>query len=82
MYTSEEEPMKCHIIIGENEAFGLSTLQMTTVVSAFQVPGDGTIWFQIEGCKEPSDFDDMSMQDLRTIANELSNLNERSDLWS
>lgn len=73
MDTSEESPMKCEIIIGESEACGLSTLEMPTVVSVFQMPTEGIIYFQIEGMDEPMEFDDIPTQDLCTILNELSN---------
>ena len=38
-------------VIGENwdETVGLSTLELPHIDKIFQVPGDGTIWFHIEG---------------------------------
>lgn len=43
-------------VIGEDwdDTIGLSTLEMPHIDQMFQVPGDGTIWFHIEG--EYEDF--------------------------
>lgn len=73
MDTCEEKQMACRITIGESEACGLSSLEMPTVVSAFQLPTEGVIYFQIEGVAEPMEFDDIPTHDLRVILNELSN---------
>lgn len=75
MDTSEESPMACRITIGECEAVGLSSLELPTVVSAFQLPAEGIIYFWLEGVAEPVEFDDMTMNDLLTIWGELSNQN-------
>ena len=75
MDTSEESPMACRITIGESEACGLSSLELPTVVSAFQLPAEGIIYFGFEGVAEPMEFDDMTMNDLLTIWGELSNQN-------
>ena len=72
--TDETRPLRCSIIIGEDEACGLSSLELPEVVSAFQVPGEGTIWFHIYGDTDPETgkerytaFDDLSLGDLRAI---------------
>ena len=67
MDTSEEKPMECEIAIGEREACGLSSLELPTVVRAFQLPAEGIIYFQIEGMQEPTEFDDLPVHDLQTI---------------
>lgn len=70
MNTDNEHHLKCNIIIGENEAMGLSTLQMPRVIGAFQDPKEGIISFYIEGdCIV--DFDDMEYNDLINILNTL-----------
>jgi hypothetical protein len=71
MDTCEEKPMACNIIIGEEQAMGISSLQMPTVTSAFQLPSEGIIYFNIEGYKEPVEFDDLSTYDLNKILKEL-----------
>jgi hypothetical protein len=70
MKTDNEHHLKCEIIIGENEAMGLSTLQMPRVIGVFQEPTEGIIWFYIEGdCLV--EFDDMETNDLINILNTL-----------
>lgn len=74
MHTDSENPMKCNIIIGENEAMGLSTLEMPRVINVFQDPKEGIIYFYIYGdCI--IEFDDMETEDLLKIFNELKEKN-------
>lgn len=74
METDNENHLKCDIIIGENEAMGLSTLQMPRVIGAFQDPKEGIICFYIEGdCIV--EFDDMGTDDLINILNTLKKEN-------
>jgi hypothetical protein len=72
--TDETRPLRCGITIGEDEACGLSSLELPEVVSAFQIPGEGTIWFHIYGDNDPETgkerytaFDDLSLSDIRAI---------------
>lgn len=77
--TSEEHPRKCDIIVGEHEAMGLSSLELPNIVEAFEMEGDGTIWFYeygaVEGfigekgesTKSWTNFDDYDIYDLRAI---------------
>lgn len=70
MNTDNEHHLKCNIIIGEDEAMGLSTSQMPRVIGVFQEPTEGIIWFYIEGdCLV--EFDDMTDNDLINILNTL-----------
>lgn len=69
--TNEQNPMPCDISIGEEEAQGLSSLQLLKVTSIFQQPGEGIIWFNIEGMEEPIEFDDISITDLETVLKSL-----------
>ena len=71
MDTCEEKPIHCNIIIGEEQAMGLSSLQMPTIISAFQLPSEGIIYFNIEGFHEPVEFDDLYIKDLMKIFEEL-----------
>lgn len=59
MDTNATNPVNCDIIIGEEEAIGLSSLEMNRIVSIFQELSEGIIWFQIEGIDELKEFDDM-----------------------
>lgn len=69
--TDEETPRRFSdekmVVIGEEEAQGLSSLELPRVTSLFQVPGEGTIWVNIDGCDEPMDIDDLDLCDLETI---------------
>ena len=71
--TSEEHPHECEITIGESDACGLSSLELPTVIACFEMEGDGTIWFMIDGVGDWTDFDDMELEDLEKIYNELNN---------
>lgn len=71
MDTDEQHPIACNITIGEEQAMGLSSLQMPTIISAFQLPSEGIIYFNIEGFHEPVEFDDLHIKDLMKIFEEL-----------
>ena len=73
MNTNNENHLKCNIIIGTDEAMGLSTLQMSKVIGIFQDPIEGIICFCIEG-NYIMEFDDMETNDLINILNELKEL--------
>lgn len=53
-------------IIGENnmETNGLSTLEMLHIDRIFQIPGDGTIWFHIDGEYDESDVTGLMWHDI------------------
>lgn len=66
--TSEEHPRICSILeIGEEEAQGLSSLELPEIDKAFEMEGEGTIWFHIYGEEDYRNFDDFSTPDLRKI---------------
>lgn len=69
MDTDEQHPMECNVLIGESEAQGLSSLELPVVISAFQQSSEGIIWFNIEGCKDPIEFDDTNLEDIINIIN-------------
>ena len=73
METSEEEPFPCEVTIGEDEAQGLSTLQMPLVVSVFQ-DCYACIWVNIDGTEEPTNFDDLTLSDVKSILKEVKRL--------
>ena len=43
--TSEEHPLECDITMGEEEAQGLSSLELPRIERLFQVEGEGTMWY-------------------------------------
>lgn len=73
--TDENNPIKCNILVGEEEAQGLSTLQMPHIDKCYQIPGDGTMWFHIKYSpdEEWMNFDDFDMYDLKKIYEGLVN---------
>lgn len=66
MHTSESKAMSMDVIIGEDDAVGLSTLEMPHVTSGFQ-DGEGIIWFRIYGYSEPVEFDTLTLSDVKNI---------------
>lgn len=71
MHTDEQHPMECNITL-YSEAMGLCTSQMPNVISAFQLPTEGIIYFNIEGYEAPVEFDDLLKEDVEQILKELS----------
>ena len=76
MDTSEENPLECYIPFGDS--YGLSTLQLPTVTSMFQIPNEGIIYFQIEGVQYPMEFDEFSNAELKEILKFLTNEKDQS----
>lgn len=74
MDTDEQHPLECNILIGESEAQGLSSLELPLVTSIFQQPSEGIIWFNIYGCKNPIEFDNMNLEDIINIINYFENV--------
>ena len=68
--TDEEHPIvfepNNEAIIGEYwpDTFGLSTLEMFHCDRIFQIPGDGTIWFHIDGEYDENDPTGLKWHDL------------------
>jgi hypothetical protein len=73
MDTNEQNPMECHYVVGDAYSCGLSTLEMPTIISMFQEPSEGIIWFQFEGEQEPREFDDLVRSDLNELMEQLVN---------
>lgn len=65
--TDEQNPLKCSITIGKDEAFGLSTLQMPTVCELFQIPGEGIIYYKLEGTTDFEEIEHLTISDLIEI---------------
>lgn len=70
MDTTEENPLKCEIVIGEDDACGLSSLELPWVVGIFQ-DSDACIWVNIDGMSEPMNFDDLTLNDVKTILDDI-----------
>lgn len=74
--TNEEAPLRFSdekmVVIGEEEAQGLSSLELPRVTSLFQIPGEGTIWVNIDGCDEAMNIDDLDLCDLENILNAIA----------
>lgn len=71
MDTNEGNQLKVYIPLENNESFGLSTLQLPTVVSIWQHPSEGIIYFKFEGQNDYIEFDDMKPEELEQIIKEL-----------
>ena len=71
MDTNEDNKITCDIIL-DAEAMDLSNLENINIVSAWQEPTDGTIWFNICGSDEEINLDDIALEDQVIIVNELN----------
>lgn len=74
--TSENEPKEIYFMIpsAEEEACGLSSLEIPHIDKVFEVEGDGTMWYHEEGENELGsgepiwhDLDELELSDLRAL---------------
>ena len=78
MNNTEINPFTCSIRINEDEAQGLSSLELPEIISCYQT-SDGIICFNIYGNNEPIEFDDLTDNDIETIINNLGVTNRVID---
>lgn len=80
--TSEENPKEIYFMIpsAEEEACGLSSLEIPHIDMIFEVEGEGTMWYHEEGENEFDsrkpiwhDLDELPVQDLQGLLNYLQN---------
>ena len=71
MDTNEENQLKVYIPLENEESFGLSTLQLPTIISMWQHPSEGIIYFKFDGQSDYVEFDDMELEYLDQIIKEL-----------
>ena len=69
--TNESYSLKCDIIVGENEAFGLSSLQLPRICELFQIPGEGIIYYKLEGTNDFEEIETLTKSDLTNVLNYL-----------
>ena len=67
MDTDEQHPLKCDVLIGEAVGNVLSSLKLPRVVSAYQLPSEGMMYFNFEGADEPLEFDALWPEDMNVI---------------
>lgn len=60
------------IVIGEEEAQGLSDAEKPKVVSMFH-DYEGIVWFNLEHYDEPIEFDDLTLADIKAIWDGINN---------
>lgn len=71
MDTNEKNQLKVYIPLENDETFGLSSLQLPTVISIWQHPSEGIIYFKFDGQDDYIEFDDMDLEYLDQIIKEL-----------
>ncbi len=69
--TDENHPLKCNVIIGEDDAFGLSSLQLPRICELFQIPGEGIIYYKLEGTNDFEEIETLTKSDLTNVLNYL-----------
>lgn len=73
--TDEQHPLKCSITIGQDEAMGISTLEMPTICELFQIPGEGIIYYKLEDTEDFfQEIDNLTLSDLLEILNILKEI--------
>ncbi len=70
MDNDEEHPFECDIVLEQEDAFGLSTLEMPHLTKMWQDPSEGYLHFEMEGYDD-MDFDSLRDEELMQIINEL-----------
>lgn len=63
---TEENPIKCEVIIGDDEAQGLSDSEKPLVTGVFH-DYDAIVWVTVYGAEGPWELDGLSTSDLRNI---------------
>ena len=71
MDTNEENQLKVYIPLENDETFGLSSLELPTIINMWQHPSEGIIYFKFEGQDDYVEFDDMEFKYLDQIIKEL-----------
>lgn len=66
MDTDEDHPIECEILLGEDYSCGLSTLEMLWITKCYQQPGEGILWFYVDGGGWV-EFDDIDIRDYYNI---------------
>jgi len=70
MDTSEENPLEVYIPL-ENNAVGLSTLEMLTITKIYQCPSEGIIYVHFDEDNYDTEFDTLYIEDMIQILKEL-----------
>ena len=73
--TDENNPLHCEVSVGEEEAQGLSSLELPVVVSVFK-DKYGTIRLNVYGVDKPKSFDDFTLREVEDILHEVKSLNK------
>lgn len=79
--TSEEKPAEIFFNLpsAEEDAQGLSSLEIPAIEKIFEMEGEGTMWYHLYGEREDNgedtwhDLDELSIGDLRGLLNYLLN---------
>lgn len=68
MDTDRDHPIECDIPIEPAYAFGLSTLEMPSVISVYQEPTEGTIWVRFRGTEDYSILEELPLDEQIQLA--------------
>ena len=65
---TEKNPLefKYPVVLEDEGFFGMSELEKPQIISAFE-DGEGIIWFNVEYCNEPIEFDQFDTEMLFTL---------------
>ena len=65
--TDRDHPKEFYAVIGEEEALGVSSLELPLVTGAFLGSPGNSVYFWIDGLKDPLDCQDLPEEDLVKI---------------
>lgn len=67
---TEDNPIKCDVIVGEDESQGLSDSEKPHVIGIFH-DSEGVVWANIKWYAEPYEVDNLTTSDLKTLVEEI-----------
>lgn len=71
MDTNEKNQLEVYIPLENDESIGLSSLELPTIISIWQHPSEGIIYFKFNGQDDYVEIDDLEIEYLNQIIKEL-----------
>jgi hypothetical protein len=73
MFHDENNPLDCNFIISTSEDCGLSELEKPTVISMYQMSGEGIIYLKFEGDNDYIELDELEVEIQLSILEAIEN---------
>lgn len=73
MFHDENNPLDCNFIISTYEDCGLSELEKPTIISMYQMSGEGIIYLKFEGDNDYIELDELEVEVQLSILEAIEN---------